>query len=284
MQAFDIEQLRTFVNVAEAGSITAGAQRVFLSQSAASEQLRKLEDRAGCVLLHRSRHGAAPTADGERLLEHARNLLAMSDQAWRDMHQVPLQGELRLGVTDYFRPSDLTQLLAQLSARYPGVRLHVTIGKSVSVVSGYANGDFDIALAMSVDGKPLTGTLAHKEPLRWLAAPGAYPQPGAPLRLITLSEGCALRSATEKLLRQRRMPYTVVHVASGVAGMQAALVAGLGVACLNESALCAGVEALSARVHRLPALGRVGFYWLAGKRGDGELVGRVRGVLEELLG
>ena len=112
MQSFDIEQLRTLVNVVEAGSVTAGASRVFLSQSAASEQLRKLEERAGHVLLRRSRSGVVPTEKGVTLLQHARRLLAMSDVAWRELHEVPLQGELKLGITDYFRPSELAQLLA----------------------------------------------------------------------------------------------------------------------------------------------------------------------------
>ena len=46
-RGFDLAQLRTFVAVAESGSVSAGAQRVFLSQSSVSEQLKKLEERAG---------------------------------------------------------------------------------------------------------------------------------------------------------------------------------------------------------------------------------------------
>ncbi|MFT4268248.1 MAG: LysR family transcriptional regulator, partial [Xenophilus sp.] len=74
MQDFDLAQLRTFVAVADAGSLTAAAPRVFLSQSAVSEQLRKLEERAGHPLLVRGKSGAVPTPAGERLLAHARRL------------------------------------------------------------------------------------------------------------------------------------------------------------------------------------------------------------------
>ena len=81
MQAFEIDQLRTFVHVVKCGSVTAGAPEVFLSQSAASEQLKKLEDRAGKLLLVRSKSGVQPTAAGLVLLAHAQRLLAMSDEA-----------------------------------------------------------------------------------------------------------------------------------------------------------------------------------------------------------
>src|SRR6185503_6955894 len=125
MQTFDLEQLRTFVAVVEAGSLTAAAPQVFLSQSAVSEQMRKLEERAGQSLLTRSKVGVAPTVAGTRLLAHAQRLLALADEALRDLRGEPLQGELRLAVTDYFRPGELARLLGRLGERYPQVRLHV---------------------------------------------------------------------------------------------------------------------------------------------------------------
>ncbi|MPM20196.1 HTH-type transcriptional regulator CysL [bioreactor metagenome] len=288
MQAFDIEQLRTFVNIAEAGTVTAGAQRVFLSQSAASEQIRKLEDRAGQQLLQRGRHGAVTTPAGERLLQHARRLLALSDEAWRDMHGAPLQGELRLAITDYFRPSELAGLLARLASRHPAVRLSVTICKSANVIQGYAKGEFDIGLAMGMPMQKTSGTLVRKEALQWMGAADASPRwlvkaRGEPLPLITLTEGCALRSFTEKLLKQRKISFTVAHVASGVAGMQAALVAGLGVACLNASALTPGLMVLKPREYGLPALRPVSFHLLPARRAEDPLAGQVRSLLAEHL-
>jgi DNA-binding transcriptional LysR family regulator len=143
MQAFDLEQLRTFVAVVEAGSLTAAAPQVFLSQSAVSEQMRKLEERAGQSLLTRSKAGVAPTPAGVRLLAHAHRILALSDQAYRDLHGETLEGELRLAITDYFRPGDLARLLRRLGESYPQVRLHVSILKSGAIETGYARGEFD---------------------------------------------------------------------------------------------------------------------------------------------
>ena len=80
-----------------------------------------------------------------------------------------------------------------------------------------------------------------------------------------------------------KLPFTIVHVASGVRGMQSALAAGLGFACLNESALCDGVDVVSARAARLPALGVVSFQMLPARRGDEPLVREVRELLMDQL-
>ena len=117
MQGLDLEQLRTFLAVLDAGSLTAAAPRVFLSQSAVSEQMRKLEERAGQGLLSRSKTGVVPTAAGERLRAHAQRLVALADEALRDLRGESLQGELRLAVTDYFRPGELTRLLGEVFAK-----------------------------------------------------------------------------------------------------------------------------------------------------------------------
>ncbi|MBB4223473.1 LysR family transcriptional regulator [Variovorax guangxiensis] len=281
MQGFDLEQLRTLAAVVDAGSLTAAAPRVFLSQSSVSEQIRKLEERAGQSLLTRSKAGVAPTEAGVRLLGYARRILALSDEAFRDLHGETLQGELRLAVTDYFRPGDLTRLLGRLGESYPQVRLHVTILKSDALRSAYAQGDFDVGIAMNIAGASapeVRGSVLRRESLVWLGAEGMRLVRGEPLRLLALPDTCSLHQFTVSLLRRRRIPYALAHVASGVAGLQSALAAGLGVACLNESSISDGVTRL-APPHGLPALPRVAFQFLAGRKGETAFVTRAREML-----
>lgn len=285
MQGFDLEQLRTLAAVVDAGSLTAAAPRVFLSQSSVSEQIRKLEERAGQSLLTRSKAGVSPTEAGTRLLGHARRILAMSDEAFRDLHGETLQGELRLAVTDYFRPGDLTRLLGRLGESYPQVRLNVGILKSDEVRAACARGDFDVGLAMNIAGVSAPRSRAsviRRESLAWLGAVGMRLAHGEPLRLLALPDTCSLHQFTVALLRRRRVPYVLAHVASGVAGLQSALAAGLGVACLNESAISDGVARLDTP-HGLPALPRVAFAFLPGRRGETAFVTRAREMLADRL-
>jgi DNA-binding transcriptional LysR family regulator len=240
MQGFDLDQLRTLVAAVDAGSLSAAAPVRFLSQSTLSEQLRKLEERAGQTLLQRSKTGVTPTAAGERLLAHARQILALSDAAWRDLHGVPLEGEVRLGITGYFRASDLTHLLARLGRQYPRLRLRTQIGKSDDIETAHKRQALDLAIVMQVSGQPPLGEarILRSEPLVWAGAPtAALIHAGEPIPLALLPESCALHRLARTQLDAHRRAYVVNHVASDVAGIQAAVAAGLGIACLNASSV-----------------------------------------------
>ncbi|ARP94767.1 LysR substrate-binding domain-containing protein [Bordetella genomosp. 13] len=282
MAPFDLDQLRTFVAVADAGSLTAAAPRVFLSQSSVSEQIRKLEIHAGQSLLKRGKLGAVPTPAGQRLLAYARRILALSDQARREMHGLTLEAHLRLAFTDYFRPNEISGLLARLKQTYPGLRLHVSIAKSDAVREAHARGELDLAVAMRVRASTAAPDMGgdpalvlRREPLCWLAGRDAEPAPGEPLPLVALGESCSLRQYTESVLRQARVPYEVAHVASGVPGLQMALAAGLGVACLNAGAIGADIRNWP-RADGLPPMGEAVFEVLPPPPGQDAHVAQVR--------
>lgn len=277
---FPLDQLRTLVAVVEAGSVTAGAPRVFLSQSAVSEQLRKLEELAGHTLLLRSKSGVVLTPQGQRLMGWARQLLALNDEAYRDLKGVPLAGQLRVGVTDYFRPSELTLLLARIQARYPRVSLQVSVLKSGLIEAAYAAGELDVGLTLRVAGASgaRPGQLLKREPLRWLAASGWRPPMGEPWRLLALPDTCSLHQFTVGLLQRRRVPFVLVHQASGVAGLQSALAAGLGIACLNESAQGVGIAPVP-EPHGLPVLPQAEFRVLPARAGESAFVTQARSLL-----
>lgn len=286
MSGFDLDQLRTLVAVLDAGSLTAAAPKVFLSQSSVSEQMRKLEDKAGQPLLVRGKTGVRATPAGQRLLAHARTILALSDEAYRDLRGVALRGELRLCITDYFRPGDVARLLRRLNEQYPQVRLHVTIMKSGAIEAAYERGEIDVGISMVIQERGAArgradGALLRREPLLWMAAEGATPPLAEPLPLLALPETCALRQYVERLLSRRSLPYVVSHEASGVAGLQLAVAAGLGVACLNESALGAGMARLQAP--GLPALPSVEFRLLAARPGESEFVGLAREAIVKAM-
>jgi len=114
-----------------------------------------------------------------------------------------------------------------------------------------------------------------------MAAEGEMPPLAEPLPLLALPETCALRQYVERLLSRRGVPYAVSHVASGVAGLQLAVAAGLGVACLNESALGAGMARLQAP--GLPALPSVEFRLLAARPGESEFVGLAREAIVKAM-
>lgn len=288
MSGFDLDLLRTLVTAVDAGSLSAAVPLRCLSQSALSEQLRKLEERAGQTLLIRSKAGVRPTAAGERLLAHARPLLAMADAAWRDLHGIPLEGEACLGVTDYFRPVDLASLLARLHQQLPGLRLRTRIGRSDELEVAQREGELDLAIVMKLDvarkaAPGVTINPLHQEPLIWVGASNTNPlQPGRPVPLALLPEGCSLHRLTCSRLQAAGIPYVISHIASGVAGLQAALTAGLGIACLNASAVTGqGLRLLAEDA--LPALPSARFLLLQSHHDEGSVQSRRLQVLSETI-
>jgi DNA-binding transcriptional LysR family regulator len=291
-RGFDLTQLRTFVAVAESGSVSAGAERVFLSQSSVSEQLKKLEERAGQPLFVRSKQGVSATPAGSRLLEHARRIIAMSEAAFEDLQGRSLDGELRIAITDYYRPHDIARILKTFSEQHPRLKLHVTVLPS-AVIDSNAGDDasFDIGLSLRLvtgnaraSGGRSAGqsTVVRREKLLWASASDASPRPVAPYHLVLLPSSCQLQRFVVKLLDENKVPYVVSHSASGVAGLQLALKAGLGISCLNESSIGAGVVACPPGIG-LPALPAVEFHLLPGRIGESERVTNARTALMRLF-
>ncbi|NUY03355.1 LysR family transcriptional regulator [Paraburkholderia youngii] len=289
-RGFDLAQLRTFVAVAESGGVSAGAERVFLSQSSVSEQLKKLEERAGQPLLVRGRQGVNPTPAGGRLLEHARRIIAMSEAAFDDLQGRSLDGELRIAITDYYRPHDIARILKTFSEQHPRLKLHVTVLPSAVIDSGADDhASFDIGLsARLVIGQPrargagAASIVVRREKLLWASCADAPTRHATPYQLVLLPTTCQLQRFVVKLLDEHKVAYVVSHSASGVAGLQLALKAGLGISCLNESSLGGGVVACAANIG-LPPLPAIEFHLLPRRPGESELVGNARDALVRLF-
>jgi hypothetical protein len=124
--------------------------------------------------------------------------------------------------------------------------------------------------------------VVRREKLLWVSAADASPRPATPYPLVLLPSSCQLQRFVVKLLDEHKVPYLVSHSASGVAGLQLALKAGLGISCLNESSIGGGVVACPSSVG-LPALPPVEFHLLPGRIGESELVSNARMALMRLF-
>ena len=292
MQTFDPDLLRALVAVAESGSLTAAAPRLFRSQSAVSEQIRKLEDACGTALFLRGKRGAVLTPAGEKLLGHARDILAAHDRAARAMQGIELAGTLRLALTDYFQPQGIARALRDIGRAYPELQLHVAVRKSASIEEEADEPPYDIGLSMRIlergqQRRSHAGTprvALYRERMVWVAHPSLPSPTSQALPLVVLPESCAVHRFVVRTLTANKMPYYVAHSASGVMGLQLALSAGLGVSCLNASAVPDGAQVLQSFAgRRLPRLPEVEFGLLAPVVSSGPFVDRVLALLADTL-
>src|SRR3984893_10916169 len=124
---FDLELLRSFISVVDAGGFTRAGERVHRTQSTVSQQIKRLEDDVGQPLLKRSGKEATPTEGGARLLSYARRLLSLAEEARDVLARPGNEGAVRLGVPEDFAAYRLAKLLASFSRSRPGLRLDVRV-------------------------------------------------------------------------------------------------------------------------------------------------------------
>ncbi len=255
---FDHRLLETFVKVAEAGTISLGAQRVHRTQSTVSAQIQQLEEDAGARLFDRGARRLSLTATGEKLLGLAVEILDMNQRAVTALRAPQSRQILRFGCSGYYRPHDLPRLVARTQRSFPDYSLEFTVGPSKHLEELITAGELDVAVVSSV-ARLRGARLLHLEPLAWIGAPD-FRLPGGPLPLVLLGPECQIRRVALRALARSRRAVSVVLTSTSPVGVVAALEARLGVGCLNRHAVPPTLAVV--RDSKLPPLPAVGFYAL----------------------
>src|SRR6266540_1445355 len=142
----DIDQLRTFIAIAETGSFTRAADVVHKTQSAVSMQMKRLEERLGRPIFARDGRASKLTEDGERLLDYARRIVKLNVEALAAFSDAELTGRVRLGVPDDYADRYLPEIMARFSRVYPGVELTVICEPSTDLVERIKGNELDLAI------------------------------------------------------------------------------------------------------------------------------------------
>lgn len=174
----DTRLLRYFTAVAEEGSLTSAAERLFVSQPALTKQIRQLEAQLGVRLFTRSRAGMALTEPGRVLAERVPALLAEWDRALRDTKSAAGRADrvLRVGFMASAANEATQHITAEFIRRRPGWRVDMRQGAWSNPSAGLADGDVDVALLrLPFPGQDaLRVEVLFTEP-RWVALPSAHP-------------------------------------------------------------------------------------------------------------
>lgn len=238
----DPDLLRCFLAVAETGGFTAAGERIGLTQSAVSVKVKRLEELLERRLFERTSRSLELTEAGELLIGMARRLLALNEETYRRVTASPIEGELRLGVAEYFAPQHLPALLAAFTTAYPRVRLEVRLGMTSDLLPAYEAGQLDLVIAKRDPGVA-SGRLLAREPLLWVIA-AERELPADPLPLLTLPAPCSYRAAALRALDRIGRRWEIRFTSASILGVQAAVSAGLGVAVLGRAAVLPGMRVL----------------------------------------
>ncbi|MCW2757364.1 MAG: LysR family transcriptional regulator [Nocardioidaceae bacterium] len=226
----DIAPLRSLVAVADCGGFQRAADHLHLSQGAVSQHVRRLESTIGQPLVERHGRGSRFTTDGDRLLVQARRILALHDETLEGF-EPPSVATITIGSTEHAAAQLLPALAAALEATAPGRSFRFRIDRGARLREGLTSGAVDLALLLNTEDPSAipVGDLA----LTWYSSPTwTRPAAPAPVPVVAFDEPCALRSRALETLSAHGVPAVIGAEATQLAGVQAAVGAGLGVALM----------------------------------------------------
>ncbi len=253
----NLDQLRSFLAIVEAGSFSGAARRLGVLQSTTSQRISRLEATVGRPLLERDTHHVALTPDGQALVGFARSVVDANDRLCGFFSPTGQRTRLRLGVSEDFTLLALADVLRGFSALHGTVDLQLTVGLSDVLYRGFDAGELDVIFSKRRTGDT-RGKLAWREHLVWVGRPGFSPDPVFPLPLVLYPPPSIIRDMAIAALEAANRPWRVACTSGSLMGLRAAAGAGLGVAPHSPKLVSPGLAILPAQAG-LPALGEVEF-------------------------
>jgi aminoethylphosphonate catabolism LysR family transcriptional regulator len=239
----NISLLRAFHTVAAAGSFTAAAKLLRVSQPTLSQQVKQLEDKFGVLLLDRRRRQVVPTELGRTLFETTRRLFSAEEEAAEVLTRVRSIGAGRL-VVGADGPYHAIPLIREFSRRHPEPRINLTVGNSRRLIEGLLDTRLDVVVGAEVPGDPRL----HVVPLRRDMVQALVPR-GHPLaarrwmglkdvlgeRVILREQGSVTRRVVEQALAAADLqPAETMEIESREA-VHEAVAGGLGVGFVSAA-------------------------------------------------
>jgi DNA-binding transcriptional LysR family regulator len=266
--ALDPELLQAFVAVADQRSFTRAAVALNRTQSAVSQQIKRLEERVGAELFHRTKAHVELSSAGEGLLGYARRILTLNDEAVARLHEHKVEGVVRLGVMDDYGTAILPPLLASFLTSYPLIHVEMETGLT-SAMPARLGEAYDLVIAMHPAGRG-EGEFLCREQAVWATSAEHPVEEQDPLPVALYPQGCLFRKWAMEALDTAKRRWRLAFVGHGVAAVEAITAQGLAVTVVKRGTFPSRLRALSGRegmpplpaadicLHRATKLSRAG--------------------------
>jgi DNA-binding transcriptional LysR family regulator len=259
MEPLDLKRVQTFLAVVQTGSFKRAADRLNTTQPAVSNRITQLERSLGVRLLDRTTRSCRPTARGRSLVDYANRIFALTTELRAEIAQVEaISGLVRLGVVEAISLTWLPELIAEMEARMPRLRLDIEVDLSSKLLPKLEAHELDAACIVApaaLDG--MTSEPLGEIGLGWVAST-ALPIAETPVTARILAEHSILMQtgarhgpAIERWVRAAGWPPRRVTLCNSISAMIKLAVRGAGVALIPAAAATPELRAGLLRV--LPA-------------------------------
>jgi DNA-binding transcriptional LysR family regulator len=244
----ELRHLRTIVAVAQHRSLTKAGEELFLTQSAISQQIRRLEKELGIDVFRRTSRSVELTAEGRVILGYAQRVLSEVDGMHSELEEITglLAGQLRIGGVYPTGPYDLFGMLAEFRAAHPGVAVHMIEDTQDGVLAALRADELDCAFtALDPDalGDEFAATLLWEEEIvvalslghPLCARPRVTLQEIAAEDLIAYRDNSALRRRLERTMAELQLQPRNAFICTEMGAVRGLASKGLGIAVLPRS-------------------------------------------------
>ena len=278
MDTLDLDALRTLVVIQEKDGFAAAAVHIGKTQSAVTQQMQRLESQLGRAIFERRGRQKRLTPLGLRLLDYARHLLAVNDEALRSLQQGSLEGVLRIGAPHDVADNMLPPLLAQVARVSPLLQIDIHVGRSPFLMESLHRGEIDMTISNRHD-PTLEGVVLRSSPTVWLCSASYVLDSAKPIPLVLADGPSLFRRLAQEALDDAGIRWSPSYTSSSLIGIKAALRAGLGVTARGVELLDAEFRVLG-ETDGLPRLPDVAYYLFVRKNVVRPLTRRVFDMLK----
>ncbi|WP_332775592.1 LysR substrate-binding domain-containing protein [Polaromonas sp.] len=282
MNTLDLELLRALVAIEAQDSFAGAAVHLGKTQSAVTQQMQRLEDQIGHPLFEKQGRHKRLTPHGQKLLDYARHLLAINDEALRSLQQGNLEGVLRIGAPHDVADTMLPPLLAQVARASPLLQLDIHVGRSPFLMESLKRGEIDMTISNRND-PTLDGVVLRTSPTVWLCSASYVHDRAKPVPLVLADGPSLFRRLALEALDGAGIRWSPNYTSSSLIGIKAALRAGLGVTARGVELVGADLRVLGEN-DGLPRLPDVAYHLFIRKNVINPLTRKVFDMLKANLG
>jgi len=238
----DIELYRTFLAISDTGSFTAAARQVGRTQSAVSQQIRRLEETLGQPLFQRAAGVVDLTEYGKSLIDSARTIVETHSGVMTTYKRTAFQGIVVVGIADAYANRILGRVAAEFARLYPEATLKVVIDDSLALSRRIADGSVDLAFV--TDGNcPTRGPVAFYDRLVLVGPAEGDVHKQDPLPVVLYDERNQDELPLIAVLETMGRSCRAAFVCRSVHAQHEVIKAGLAVGILGEGSMEAGERA-----------------------------------------
>jgi len=221
--------LRSFVAIVDTGSMLNASEQVFVTQSALSLQIKRLEELIQQPLFIRDGRRLSLTPVGELMLGYARRVLSVHDEALAAIHAGRFSGPVRIGMVQDFADMLLTGLLARFAELHPDAQIFARVAGTAELEDMLERSQLDVVIGYAAPGHAHAIRTATT---RWLGEESLLEKDVLPLAV--LEKPCRFREAAIAALDAERRPWRIAVETPNLTTLRAAVAAGLGVTCRTD--------------------------------------------------